>query len=644
MRCFPSVYDLKTILSAFLFALLLCCVFEPAQASSRTEALKALAREDWAEARRLTLETKDPVLGKIYEWMMYSERDTVTGLPFSRIAQFMAQNPHWPDQDRMRITAERNMTTNDINANLALYFQKNPPLTGEGIVAYAALLKQQGQDAQIATMINQAWPKASMSSNTQSEILRSYGRLIAEPTQRKRIDALLFEDQNSLARALAQNLGEAYLRLVEARIALRAGNGSAVASVPASLQNDAGLLFERLRNRRKNDQDQGALEILNRAPPPASITNAEDWWKERNILVRRYIERRDFRTAYQIAATHGAMEGQELADAEWMAGWLALRFLNRPELALSHFSKMYNEVKSAISKARASYWAGRATEAMGQKEQATQWFVYAASFPKVYYGQLAAKHLGVAFRAPEPVVAQASEADRRKVQQSDLGLAIRYTHEAGLRETRNRLIRALDKALQTGGEYKALGEMLTRMGLPQEALKIAKSAAQKNFFLPQEAYPSLRNAFRSINVDQALAHGLIRQESQFDVDVRSPAGALGLMQLMPRTAEEVARKRGWDHQTAWLTSRPEHNILLGSAFLNELINRYDGAYPMALAAYNAGPSRVNAWIKEFGDPRKGQVDWIDWIELIPIYETRNYVQRVSESYVVYRDHLNFPTK
>ena len=603
--------------------------------ASSNRALEAMSDEDWGLAQRLVAEKRDPVLAKLYEFLLYTNDEKYTGLPFESIVAFIKANPHWPDQDKLRMAAERNITAQTSEVTVANFFAAYPPLTGAGILAYAKILQDNNQ---IASMLMRQFPKASMSAAMQESILRTYFKVIARDTHRQRLDFLLFEGENGLARSYALSIANGYPALVEARIALRIGAKNAdayVARVPKQLQTDSGLLYERLRFYRRNDQNATALQILNAQPATSQISNIEEWWKERNILARRMIEKRDYKTAYSLSANHGAMEGQEYSEAEWLAGWLALRFLKDPARGLTHFQAMHPRMKTAISKARAAYWSGRALAALGRADEAQKWYGYAMNFPKVYYGQLAAQALKLGTQDPVPSVASAQ--DRGSVQNSDLGRAIKLTHEAGLRGLRNKLIKAYGEQIRTGGEFKALAQMLTAMNLPQEALKIAKKAAQENFFLKEEAYPLMLSYFKGVSIDPALAHGLIRQESQFDVDVRSPAGALGLMQLMPATAREVAQKRGWEHKTEWLTRDPRHNVLLGSAFLNDLIKRYDGAYPMAMAAYNAGPGRVREWIADYGDPRTGAVDWIDWIELIPIYETRNYVQRVSESYIVYRD-------
>lgn len=608
--------------------------------TSSTVALREMARGNWDRARAQVQQARNPTLGTLYEWMLY--RENLTNLPFDRVANFIKAHPDWPEREEILATAERNMPADYPNTAVLQWFQSYSPVTGKGLKRYLDALVASGQQARVQGVIDQFWPTAHMDDNDQRNLLSVYGRFMNVTTQQRRLDHLLFDGDDGTAKSLAAVLGKGYPQLVEARIALsnnRANASALVERVPSHLANDAGLLFERLKWRRKNEQDQGAITVLDRQPRQQFIVNPEDWWKERNILVRRMIEKRNYREAYRLAKAHDQMEGQEYADAEWLAGWLALRFINKPQDAYGHFNAMYGRVKSAISKARAAYWAGRAADALGQKEQAQQWYKTAAQFPKVYYGQLAALKLPADQRQYHPVSVTATAADKASISQNEMVKVIRLVHMAGLDGLRRKFINAKVETLQSPGEFKAFAEVLSAMGLRHEAVRVAKKAAGKNIFLDIEAYPKLISYFSGLQIDGALAHAVIRQESEFDQYARSPSGALGLMQLMPRTAAYVAKQRGWGHQTGWLTSRPEHNVLLGSAYLNDLLDDFGGSYPLVLAAYNAGGSRVREWLRQNGDPRTGRVDWIDWIELIPIYETRNYVQRVMESYVVYNQYM-----
>jgi soluble lytic murein transglycosylase len=623
----------KPFVTLLLFFSLILLTNQASADSSQV--LKAISNKNWSQARTMLASERDPTLNSLYEYFLYT--DNSVRVPFASVMSFLRRHPHWPDQNRIKMTAERNIAAGDDKNLVASYFSTQSPLTGEGIIAYAAMM---GTSGQFSAVLNKSWVDADITSDVQQRIFKSYGQLISRTAHERRLDNLLFKDQSSRARALASLLGNGYPELVEARLMLAKDSNNAeqyLARVPANLQKNAGLLYERLRWRRRNDMNDGAVQILQIQPNASEISNIEDWWKERNILIRRYLENKNYSKAYQLASAHGSMDGQEYAEAEWIAGWLSLRFLNDPARALGHFQAMQPRMKTPISKSRSSYWSARALDRAGRKDEAIKWYQYAAQFPRAYYGQLAAKHLNQPLARPVSIIA--SQTDRNKIQNSDLGRAIILLDRAGLDGARNKFIKHFSEQIQTAGEFKALAELMMSMKLPQEAIKVSKEAAKDNILLNEESYPVLPSYYQHITIDRALAHAITRQESQFDQVVRSPAGALGLMQLMPATAREVAQKNGINHEQQWLTSNPRHNIELGSLYLAELLRRFDGAHPMAMAAYNAGPSRVNGWIKEFGDPRKGEIDWVDWIELIPISETRNYVQRVTEGYMVYRDQL-----
>lgn len=601
-------------------------------------AIRLIQNEDWEAARVAVSQSGNPILFKLYEWSLY--RDQLTNLPYDRIVTFITQNPTWPDQKLLCATAERNMPQTLSSGEILSWFISHPPVTGEGILRLIEAGNTAGQTESINGLVNAAWAKADMSQETQMSIMSSYGNLISISANEARIDTLIKNSQYKLSRSLASAMGRGYPRLVEARIALAEDKGGAddlVYEVPQNLQSNTGLLYDRIRWLRRHDSNDGAASLLASAANSSQISYPQDWWKERNILVRRLIEDKNYRKAYELASRHGMGSGQDFAEAEWLSGWLALRFLRSPEAGLQHFMNMYAKVETSISKSRGAYWAGRASEAMGKAEEARAWYYQAASYPHTYYGQIALGHLKMS--APPQTPATSSPTESEQVATSDLVRAAVLLHQSGYETLSAKFISAKLDLITTPGEYQAFAQLLKSIGDTSGAYRVAKRAGWKNYFLGDVAYPSLMSIVDDINIDPALAHGIIRQESQFDTSAESPSGALGLMQLMPGTASEIARKRGWDHQTEWLTSRPAHNVLLGSAYLNDLLKRFNGSYPLAIAAYNAGPTRVKGWLEAFGDPRAGDINWIDWLELIPVAETRNYVQRVTEGLVTYRDHL-----
>lgn len=597
--------------------------------------------DEWASARSAVIQSGNPALYKLYEWALY--REDLINLPYDRITSFINRNPTWPDQSKLLATAERNMPYNLPPTEVVTWFLSHPPVTGQGIAHLFQAGAATGQP--VTGIINEAWPKALVDNSTQAAIIRQYGSYISVKAHNARIDYLLKNESYTMARALASALQNGYPQLVEARIALKEGKRGAddlFYKVPNNLRNNTGLLFERIRVLRQNDQNAAAANLLNKAALLSDITFPEDWWKERNILVRRLIEDRNFSKAYAMASTHGLEQGSEFAEAEWLSGWLALRFLNKPDVAYQHFTRMFGKVETAISKARGAYWAARAADALNNASDANTWYYQASTYPHTYYGQIALNHLKIPPSEQIPVIAMAD--DQAAINGSDLVQVAALLHKSGYESLSNKFIAAKLDNIPSNGQYQAFATYLESIGDTSGAYRVAKKASWKNLFLGGSAYPSLMQWVGDVTIDPALAHAIIRQESQFDTTATSPVGALGLMQLMPGTAKEIARKRGWAHQTNWLISKPEHNILLGSTYLNDLLRRFNGSYPLAIAAYNAGPSRVNGWLQAFGDPRTGEVNWIDWIELIPAAETRNYVQRVTEGIVTYRDHLGMVKK
>lgn len=610
----------------------------PRATANAAETMILMTGDNWAAARNQVTASANPVMYKIYEWMLY--REDYSNLPFAGIANFIDRNPHWPDQKALLSTAERNITSDTPSSTVTSWFDRHPPVSGKGAVALWRAASQNGTTAKAARIIDAAWADLDMTAEETASLLTVMRPHLSTAQQIKRLDKLLFADKYTLARSYAARLGSGYPELVEARIALaeeKPGAAALVGRVPPTLQSNTGLLYERLSWRRRHDEDRGAIEILDKQVNLTTAPNESDWWKERNILIRRMIELRDYKTAYRLASRNNLNDKAAKAEAEWMAGWLALRFLNNPKAAADHFNVMYQNVGTAISKSRGSYWSARAAEKLAQPDQANRWYTLAAGYPHTYYGQLAIKKIN--HPVPYPTAPIATPNERSAVSRSDLLQAALIARAAQLDTIHTKLVSALIETLQTPGEFISAAELLNRAGDIPASFRVAKAASWKNIYLEGLAFPSVEPSMLTIGGDHALYHAIIRQESQFDTDARSPSGALGLMQLMPATAKETAGKLGIPHQTGWLTSKPSHNIRLGSTYIDRLVNRFDNAYPLAIAGYNAGPNRVAKWLEEFGDPRKGEVDWIDWIELIPVSETRNYVQRVSENYYIYHEHL-----
>ncbi len=371
-----------------------------------------------------------------------------------------------------------------------------------------------------------------------------------------------------------------------------------------------------------------------------SLGQGDSWWSARHQVIRGLMDANDMQTAYQVARDHGTSVDTNQMDAEFLAGWIALRFQNDPHKADRHFAKLDEIAKRPISQSRASYWRGRAAEAMGNGGQAEWHYKNAAQYPTTYYGQLARAKFG-ADELSLPPSPQASGGDKAAISSSRIYQAILLLIKADKLEISNSFVKDFANKLGSAGHLAALGELLNEDGTAKHCVLVGKAAATRGIILTQISYPT--DGVPNYNmtgpgVEKPVVYAIARQESEFDPKIRSSAGAVGLMQMLPSTAAQTARKFGIGWDGSRLTD-PGYNASLGSTHLGELVANYNGSYIMTFAAYNAGPGRVREWVQKYGDPRT-QVDAIDWVERIPFTETRNYVMRVMENTQIYRARLN----
>lgn len=583
------------------------------------------------------MESKDPVARKLYLWMYLNGNKGE--LDYDSLTRFIRENEAWPDTEIFLKKAEEAMPANTGTDEILAWFAAHPPLTARGLDRYLDALLIRNEKTKAKDILEEWWISKLATREEQKLIYYKYGRLIDMEAHRRRLDTLLFSGQYTNARGIAGALGPGFPQLTEARIALAEGKpnaGALIHKIPSHLRNDPGLAFERLRWRRKKGLDAEAMEILRRHPPVKKIQNPEDWWKEQHILIRRLLEAGRYESAFRLADMHFQKDGPAFADAEWLAGWLALRYGGNAQKAYQRFEAMYGQVETPISKSRAAYWAGQAADKMGDAELAKSWREKAAKFQTAFYGQLAGAKLGMAQALPNAAPPKIEDAQIKAFQGSGLIRAAVILNAAGMTKEAGRFLENFAEHENTPKAYRFSAELAGEMGARRIALKIAKEATKQGMFLTAQSFPVITENLKNEDIEWALAHAVIRQESMFDADAESPAGALGLMQLMPATARHVAKKEGVGYSRDSLTSSPAYNIRLGCAYMEELLDRYDGYYPLAIAAYNAGPGNVDKWLGAFGDPRRKEISLIDWIELIPIYETRNYVQRVLESVYIYR--------
>ena len=360
-------------------------------------------------------------------------------------------------------------------------------------------------------------------------------------------------------------------------------------------------------------------------------------WTDKRIRMNDALKAMDYRSAYQAVVNHGLPLGADYAEAEFFGGWLALRKLGDPALAARHFARIEEAGKSPITRSRAYYWQGRAAEAAGDRARAQAQYLEGARYTTTFYGQLAAEKAGTPV-LQLPAEVQPTAEDRARFEQRELVRAIKILHAANEKSLVHAFTTHLDDSLDAG-ELALLVDTARGFGEPMLAMNVVRGAAQRGVVLAERGYPVRRPPSVPGGPEPAFVLGIIRQESGFQPDITSSAGARGFMQLLPSTAELVARKLGVSYEPSMLTD-PEYNMRLGSKYLGDQVDRFSGSYIMAAAAYNAGPGRPAQWITYCGDPRTGGTDPVDFIECIPFSETRNYVMRVLENTQIYRARLN----
>ncbi|HYB10600.1 MAG TPA: lytic transglycosylase domain-containing protein [Alphaproteobacteria bacterium] len=592
----------------------------------------------WTDAKSLASQAKDPILAKVITWL-YVIRPT-SDANFDEIAGFCEDNPDWPKPELLRERGEAALPDDMAQSRVRAYFERNTPVSATGKVRYAEALMATDEEKAGADLLRKAWIEGNFGERQEQLVLEKHRDLIRSADNNARLDRLLWDGQTHAARALMRHVDSAHAALADARLRLQGmelGVERAISRVPGDLQGNPGLLFDRLRWRQHKDMDDEAAAIL--FHPPADLVRPELWWQARAVQVHRALGQGRVREALRLAENHGQKPGTtNYADAEWLAGWIELRLLHEPKQALKHFDAVADAVRYPISRARAEYWQGRAQEDLGKSKEASDSFAAAANFSATYYGQVAALRIDASARfvlppSPKPAVFQ-----REVFESKELVRVVRALGQVGEEDLKEVFIKRLGGLATTPEEAVLVADLAVSEMRPDLAVRLARQTWHGEVPLTVHSYPT-RTLPPTVSTEGALVLAVIRQESAFDPRAVSRAGALGLMQLMPATARKTASGLGLRYASNRLTDDPDYNVQVGSAYLTQLLDDFGGSYALALAAYNAGPARVREWMRDNGDPRSPQVDMIDWIEMIPFDETRNYVQRVLEALNIYREQI-----
>ena len=599
--------------------------------------LSAARGGDGVRIREATVGLYDPLARKIALWAL--DDSAPASMTFAEADSARRQLDGWPHASHRQIAAELLLSQSGLPpASVIAWFGGADPLTGQGALALAIALRATGQVDAAAELIRRFWRSTVFDAPTQQAIMASFGVVLTQADHTAREDLLLYGSQGQAAQELLPYLPPDQQALAQARMAVRRGDPGAltlIGALPPSLQNAPGLVYERVISLRDQGEDVAARFLISRLPDELPPQAAERLWKH-GTLVNDALKQGDVAGAYAAAAHCGLTAGQSAAEAEFEAGWLALTRLHNPRLADDHFARLQTVGQSPLTQSRAFYWRGRAAEAVGDPVAAQLFYGQAARYFTTFYGQLAAVRSG----APVLTLGRDPEitaADRASFQAREPVRAMRLLTEIGARDTLKVFAADLADTLPTGADEALLVDLVRGTGDQEASMRVVRNAAKRGFILPERGYPVV-SAPRGLDApDPAFVLGVVRQESSFDPMARSGPGARGMMQLMPGTAQVIARKLGVSYSTSSLDD-PDYNMRLGSAYLSQLLDQFSGSYVMAAAAYNAGPGRPTQWTAMCGDPRSG--DPLDFIECIPFSETLDYVIRVLEAAQVYRARLN----
>lgn len=614
-------------------------------ASAETAALKrgldALSANDVGQARAIRdgLE-KDALDRHILTWAIALSGDAQ--VPSGEIAAAAKELAGWSGMAALRRNSEKAMLREAPAARtVAQAFGGTQPQTTEGVIILARSLVALGEAERARAVLAPFWRNEKLDARDEVAIIREFGALIPAADHRHRMERMLYADRANSAERVASLAGAK--PLADAWIAVIRGDkdaGSLLAAVPPA-ERSAGYLFAEARYLRRDNKFAAAAAVMLKAPrDKASLADPDAWWIERRVLSRELLDAGDVKTAYRVAAAHAAESPSNAVDAEFHAGWYALRGLNDAQTAAKHFARIAEIAEGPISLSRAYYWLGRAAEAGGPGD-AKAYYARAAAYGTAFYGQLAAARIaggGIGVAYPSPSIA-----DRRNFAQREAVQAIRRLENAGHQRRADILYRDLADQLTSPGELALLAVMAENRGDHFLALRVGKIAAVRGIDIGALAHPlgAIPQSARIGGAGAALAYAIARQESEFNVGAVSRAGAMGLLQLMPGTARDLAKRSGLPFSKSRLTSDAGYNATLGAAFLGEQLVRFDGSYVLTFAGYNAGPRRAREWVERYGDPRGKDIDTVvDWIERIPYAETRSYVQRVMENYQVYKMRLS----
>ena len=596
----------------------------------------SIKKKNWSEANKLA--KNNEVLKKIVDWHFLNQNNN--SKYFNRTKKFVEENPDWPQKKQLRRKMELFINKNLNNKEIIKYFETYPPITTKGAVNYVDALKKEKGLENVKNLIRKTWIERKFTRSQSKDFYKRYKKVLRIEDHDARIEKLTWTGRSYEARRMLPLINKNKKKLYNAKIILRrrAGNADqAISSIDTDLLNDQGLVYERLRWRRKSRLYKTAYDLIN--PLPNNLKYERKWWYEISIIVRKLIENKEYKKAYYLIKDFSSKSNELLSESEWYAGWIAYEFLNfDSEIHINHFLNSYENTDHKGEKAKSGYWAGRAYEKINNIELSNLWYENSAKYVTEFYGQLSHEKINTnksLIPNEELYGKNLFIKDDLDFVNSDIYKASELMLANGTRKNAKLFISSLIYNSKSPGQLQIIAKLSKDFDRPDLAIKASKYAEKKNIYLYHYAYPSLKNYKIYKDVEKELVYAVIKQESAFDSKAISRVGARGMMQIMPATANIVSKQLKLNYSKKRLTSDVQYNVSLGSYYLYSLIEDYD-SYLLALIGYNAGHRRVKRWIKKFGDPRKENVDYDSWIEKIPIKETRLYVKIVLSNLQVYR--------
>ncbi|MEP3891853.1 MAG: lytic transglycosylase domain-containing protein [Hellea sp.] len=606
--------------------------------------LRAAKKGRWNDVGHDINKLDDPTAKDVLRWIR-SARDP--NVSFKDISYVVQNLPNWPRMTSIQAKAEGIMFDVPLSSSKTIdWFSGRTPVAGEGRAALARAHYRKGNKESGDLWLKSAWRDSKLTRARQQALFKQYRGKLTKEDHAVRADHLIWQGRghHSKAQALLPHMDKKQRALMNARIRVssnRSGMDAAIKAVPQEYKNEAGLLYERAKWRRKKRTKDYALPVyLQIVNAPLNPDGRKVIWKEKRIMLRWAIENKKYQEAYQLSTNHGMSRGAGFAEAEFTAGWLALTKLGRPNVAANHFKNLKNGVSLSVSLSRAAYWQGRASEVL-KDGQHSLYYAEAAGYTNTYYGQLASDKLGGRL-AQVNLPIEADTSSMKLAFESDPRIrAMHLLAEAGEERYFSNFAFHLDDVFDDQRQLSLLSQLAKDYGYMRPSLRAAKQASRFQSMLTDSGYP-LVEEIESLpaQFDIPFVYAVARQESEFEFNVVSSAKAYGMMQMINSTAKYTARKHRIPYSISKLTADRDYSAKLGAHHLHDLLDMFDGSYILAAAAYNAGPHRSKTWIKTYGDPRTGEIDPIDWVESIPFSETRNYVQRVMENMQVYRARRN----